>query len=97
MAPLFYWLVLINSLSLLYGESHPDPMSEMKEALDEFRVREISSQLPNDAFTGIRITKPLKQRLVKLAMSQGVTESTLARFLILQGLAAHDIDGLRAG
>nr|BDD45726.1 hypothetical protein 30 [bacterium] len=71
-------------------------MSTLKDDLHDFRVREKSALLPNEAFTGVRISKPLKQRLAKLAISQGVSESQLGRFLILQGLAAYDIDGLRA-
>lgn len=68
----------------------------LKDDLHDFRIKEKASPFPAEAQAGIRISKPMKQRLTKLSMAQGVSESQLCRFLILKGLATYDIDGLLA-
>ena len=67
----------------------------LKEELHEFRVREKHAMLPNDKLAGVRLNAPMKARLTKLAMSHGVSEAQLGRFLLIEGLARFDIDFLK--
>ena len=68
----------------------------LREDLSDFQIREKSFSFPNSIQLGTRVTKPMKQRLAKLSMAQGVSEAQLIRFLIMRGLAEYDIDALKA-
>ena len=71
-------------------------MKSLKKDLDSFRVKEHAEKFPYEGFCGIRVTKPMKQRLTKLGMSHGMNESQLCRFLLTAGLAQYGIDAAKA-
>ena len=71
-------------------------MSQMREDLSDFQIREKSFPWPSDIVLGSRVAKPMKARLAKLSVSQGVSESQLIRFLIARGLETYNIDALKA-
>ena len=71
-------------------------MKVLKEDLHSFRVKEKADKFSYEGFCGIRITKAMKQRLVKLGMAQGVNESQLCRFLLTAALAQYGIDAAKA-
>ena len=68
----------------------------LRDDLSDFQIREKSFPWRAEITCGARITKPMKARLTKLSLSQGVSESQLVRFLIMRGLSEYDIDALKA-
>ena len=68
----------------------------LREDLSDFQIREKSFSFPTDVTCAARVTKPMKARLTKLSMAQGVSESQLVRFLIMKALSEYDIDALKA-
>ena len=68
----------------------------LREDLSDFQIREKSFPWAAEIQIGSRITKPMKARLTKLSMAQGVSESQLVRFLIMKALSEYDIDALKA-
>ncbi len=67
----------------------------MRDDITSFQIKERSHVLPNCIQLGTRVSKATKARLVKLSMAQGVSESQLFRFLIMQGLERYGIDGFQ--
>ncbi|QNJ06282.1 hypothetical protein SynMEDNS5_01563 [Synechococcus sp. MEDNS5] len=68
----------------------------LREDLSDFQIREKSFPWAAEIQVGARITQPMKARLTKLTVAQGVSESQLIRFLLMKGLSEYDIDALKA-
>ena len=94
----FLCLRVKSTASISTGEPPtPSDMSKvLREDLSDFQIREKSFAFANSIQLGARVSGPMKQRLARLSMAQGVSESQLIRFLIMRGLAEYDIDALKA-
>ena len=68
----------------------------LRDDLSDFQIRERSFPFPNEIQIGFRAPKPMKQRLAKMSVAQGVSEAQLVRYLVTKGLEYYGIDALTA-
>ena len=68
----------------------------LRDDLSDFQIRERSFPFPNEIQIGFCAPTPMKARLTKLSLAQGVSEAQLVRYLVTKGLEHYGIDALKA-